>query len=507
MTIRLMFLLIVCISISKGKAQTIEDALRYSSESLNGTARFNALSGAFGALGADVSSVAINPAASAIFVKSTGSATLSILNHKNNANYFGSTTETTHTHSKFNQAGFIFSSDYRNKKSVINKFSGGFNYVATNNFDNDIFVAGTGTNSIANYFLAQAEGISLDLLQLQNNETISSLYAYLGTNYGVSAQNAFLGYQSFIIDPENIDNPENTEYYSNIAPGSFNQKYYYSSSGYNGKYTFNFAAEIKNIISVGINLNSNNFNFRQSTFLNETNNNPGSTVSYVGFQNDLYAYGGGFSAQIGAIAKITNSLKIAATFDTPTWYNIYEETSQYLETTREVEGLMYNEFINPRIVNIFSKYRLTTPWKLAFSGAYIFGKKGLISVDYSYKDYKATRFNSSSTYFNNENNIIKNEFKGASTIKIGGEYRLNRLSLRGGYQYQESPYKELTSRGNLNGFSGVIGFYLGSYSLDFSYSRIQQNGNLSLYHIGLTDKATIDHIQNNFTFTVNYVIY
>ena len=345
------------------------------------------------------------------------------------------------------------------------------------------------------------------MLQLQNNETISSLYAYLGTNYGVSAQNAFLGYQSFIIDPENIDNPENTEYYSNIAPGSFNQKYYYSSSGYNGKYTFNFAAEIKNIISVGINLNSNNFNFRQSTFLNETNNNPGSTVSYVGFQNDLYAYGGGFSAQIGAIAKITNSLKIAATFDTPTWYNIYEETSQYLETTREVEGLIYNEFINPRIVNIFSKYRLTTPWKLAFSGAYIFGKKGLISVDYYYKDYKATRFNSSSTYFNNENNIIKNEFKGASTIKIGGEYRLNRLSLRGGYQYQESPYKELSSRGNLNGFSGGIGFYLGSYSLDFSYSRIQQNGNLSLYHIGLTDKATIDHIQNNFTFTVNYVIY
>ena len=99
MTIRLMFLLIVCISISKGKAQTIEDALRYSSESLNGTARFNALSGAFGALGADVSSVAINPAASAIFVKSTGSATISILNHKNNADYFGSTTETTPTKS------------------------------------------------------------------------------------------------------------------------------------------------------------------------------------------------------------------------------------------------------------------------------------------------------------------------------------------------------------------------------------------------------------------------
>ena len=54
----------------------------------------------------------------------------------------------------------------------------------------------------------------------------------------------------------------------------------------------------------------------------------------------------------------------------------------------------------------------------------------MISVDYSYKDYKATRFSaSSSAYFNDVNTNIKNELKGASTIKIGGEYRFNRLSL------------------------------------------------------------------------------
>ena len=505
---RWIFLFITIVSVSNIYAQNIEDALRYSSESLNGTARFNALSGAFGALGADISSVAINPAGSAIFIKNTGSATISVLNNNNKSNYFETNTKATNTNLKFNQAGFIFSSVNSNKQSILNKFSGGFNYVATNNFDNDIFIAGSGNTSIANYFLVQAQGVPLDLLQLQSSETISSLYAYLGANYGVSTQNAFLGYQGFIIDPENIDNPENTEYYSNITPGNFNQKYYFSSSGYSGKYTFNFAAEIKNIISIGINLNSNNFNYRQSTFLNETNNNPESTISYVGFQNDLYTYGNGFSAQIGTIAKITNSLRIGVSFDTPNWYTIYEETSQYLETTRELEGLIYNESINPRIINVFSKYNLTTPWKLAFSGAYIFGKRGLISVDYSYKDYKATRFSaSSSAYFNDVNSNIKNELKGASTLKIGGEYRLNRLSLRGGYQYQESPYKKSNSKRNLNGFSGGFGIYMGKYSLDFSYSRIQQSGNLQLYSVGLTDKATIDSIQNNFALTLNYIIY
>jgi hypothetical protein len=48
---------------------------------------------------------------------------------------------------------------------------------------------------------------------------------------------------------------------------------------------------------------------------------------------------------------------------------------------------------------------------------------------------------------------------------------------------------------------------MGNYSFDFSYSRINQSENLELYSVGLTDKATIDNIQNNFAFTVNYLIY
>lgn len=105
---RLFILFVAFISFSNLRAQNIKDALRYSSESLNGTARFNAMSGAFGALGADVSSIIINPAGSAIFIKSTGSATISVLNKKNRSNYFETNKEATNTNLKFNQAGFIF---------------------------------------------------------------------------------------------------------------------------------------------------------------------------------------------------------------------------------------------------------------------------------------------------------------------------------------------------------------------------------------------------------------
>ena len=43
-------------------SQNINDALNYTDNSYQGTARFNSMSGAFGALGGDLSSIAVNPA-------------------------------------------------------------------------------------------------------------------------------------------------------------------------------------------------------------------------------------------------------------------------------------------------------------------------------------------------------------------------------------------------------------------------------------------------------------
>ena len=228
------FLFITVFSIAVIQAQNITDALRYSTEALNGTARFNALSGAFGALGGDASAMTINPAGSAVFLKSAGSASLSVVDKKNKATYFNTRTNTSDTNLKFNQAGFVFVINNLNLESSFNKFTFGINYISTQNHDEDLFVTGTGNTSIGEFFLAQAQGIPLDLLQLQSGESISSLYAYLGETEGVAAQNAFLGYQGFIIDPIDPDDPTNTMYFSNIAPGTFNQQYSYYTSGYNG---------------------------------------------------------------------------------------------------------------------------------------------------------------------------------------------------------------------------------------------------------------------------------
>ena len=327
----------------------------------------------------------------------------------------------------------------------------------------------------------------------------------MGETEGTRAQNAFLGYQAFIFDPVN-DDPSNTEYIGNFSFGNFNQDYISLSQGYSGKYTINFATQYGENLFLGINLSSHAIDFDRSTFIFETNNNTNASIRQIGFENNLSVLGSGFSAQIGAIAKFEN-FRFGLTIDTPTWYEISEETSQYLETQRNENNQTITEIVDPRVINVFANYNLTTPAKLTASGAYIFGKKGLISLDYSVKDFSAIEFRPKNDItFAAENQRIDNLLTTASTLRIGGEYRINQLSLRGGYSYQQSPYQDSNVLGDTNGISIGLGYNFGDFNIDASYSRIEQDSEQQLYNIGLTNSASVNNVANNIILTLGFNI-
>ena len=85
---KLNILFVATLTMSSVMAQDITDALRYSQDEVQGTARFRSMSGAFGALGGDMSAVSINPAGSAIFTNSHASISISNLSTKNDIGYF-----------------------------------------------------------------------------------------------------------------------------------------------------------------------------------------------------------------------------------------------------------------------------------------------------------------------------------------------------------------------------------------------------------------------------------
>jgi hypothetical protein len=501
---KIILTVIAFLAVTFSFAQTITDGLRYSTDRTNGTARFQAMSGAFGALGGDLSAIGINPAGSAIFTQNNAIVSFSVDDSENDASYFNNTVTGVDTDFNINQAGAVFVFTNPNEETRWRKFTLGVNYDNTNNYDDEIFARGTGDTSIAQFFLAQAQGIPLDLLQLQSGETIDDLYSFLGQNEGVAAQNAFLGFQGYILDPV-ANGPNNTQYISTIANGSFNQEYAVNTRGLNGKFTFNAAAQYSDNFYFGINLNSHTIDYTRSTFLFETNSNTGSTTNEVAFQNNLSVLGAGFSAQVGAIAKLGDFFRLGLTYDTPTWYNIFEETTQFLETSRIENGQTQIATVDPKVINIFEEYNLQTPGKVAASAAYIFGKKGLLSFDYSYKDYSKIEFRpTNDAYFSAQNSLIESTLKGASTYRLGGEYRMNNVSLRGGYHFEESAYKDETTLGDIDGFSLGFGYNFGNYTFDLAYSRSEQDSSRQLYQVGLTDTAAINSIYSSLVFTLGF---
>lgn len=501
---KLSLLFIGIISITNVMAQDITDAVRYSLDEIQGTARFRAMSGAFGALGGDMSAVSINPAGSAIFTRSHASVSLSSLNINNDVNYFNGFNSSTDSKVDLNQTGAAFVFNNTNDNSPWRKFVLSVAYDKVSNFDDNWFASGTNTNSIDSYFLAYAQGQRLDEISAFPGESYSEAFSEIGSFYGFGNQQAFLGYESYIIEPEN-DTDENTSYFSNIGPGNFNQNYNYVAKGYNGKFSFNAASQFRDNLYLGVNLNSHFINYEKYTYLHETNSNVGSLVNEVGFENNLYTTGTGFSFQLGAIAKLTNELRVGLTYNSPTWYTIAEETTQYIATIRTESDSNITQTINPNIITIFPEYKLQTPGKLTGSLAYVFGEQGLISFDYSRKDFGSTKFKpTSDSYFAFQNNIMNSNLKIVNTYRVGGEYRYKELSFRGGYRFEESPYKNNSFYGDLTGYSFGLGYNFGNMKLDLAFDQSNRVIDYQLYSVGLTDAASIDAKNSNITLSLGF---
>ncbi|WP_372756207.1 OmpP1/FadL family transporter [Mariniflexile sp.] len=503
---KLNLLLIGILSVYSLSAQDISDALRYSQSEIQGTARFRALSGAFGALGGDMSAVSINPAGAAVFSQSHASFSLSNVDFNNDTRYFNGLTTSGNSNFDVNQGGasFVFAT---RSNSPWRKFTFGIAYERTNNYDDTWNAVGLNTNddgnfsnSIASYFYDYANGVHLQDISL-NGRYVEVAYNNIGNSYGFKPQQAFLGYQSYILEPVTNDD-NNTEYYANVNAGDFYHDYLYASTGYNGKISFNFATQYEDNLYLGVNLNSHFINYNRTSSLLEDNSN-GNLITEIDFDNSLSTRGNGFSFQLGGILKVSQEFRVGLTFDSPTWYTIEEETTQYINTNEAADDIHYIR----DIVNVYPQYKLQTPSKITGSLAYVFGTQGLLSFDYSKKDYSKTKFKpTSDTFFANQNTNITNTLTDAATYRIGGEYKVNQFSFRGGYRFEESPYRDGVTVGDLTGYSLGIGYNFGNTKLDITYDQANRTNETPLYNVGLTDAAIIDRTNSNITFSLSFNI-
>ncbi|WP_417430264.1 OmpP1/FadL family transporter [Halpernia sp.] len=187
----------------------------------------------------------------------------------------------------------------------------------------------------------------------------------------------------------------------------------------------------------------------------------------------------GFAASLGVIGKLNNQIRLGASLETPTWWQI----------TR-----IYNSYDNPTDDTYTEDRKLSSPMKATVSAAFVASKDFAINVDYTlgitkpkYKVYGGAE--------TELNNFFSNSYKNLSEIKMGAEYRLMGLRLRAGYGLANSPfdsqsitaYRNDGSVGN-SSFSnlilgkrttiaGGIGYDFGSIYLDASYQNVQSTYN------------------------------
>lgn len=501
-------------------AQNINDALRYSSaQELNGTARFKAMSGAFGALGGDLSGININPAGSSAFSSSEFGFSFGNTNSNFKNQFHNASTTNKDSDFYLNQIGGVFPIIDYNPDAKWKKFTLSVNYNLVQNFyGNDLSLGGTSNKNLGDYFKYYADGVAQQDLLLEeydnkivvNKTTLSDLYSQMGRAGGraFKLRNALLGHYVGLINPaigrdeinpsdsdEVANNILNEKNYVSNTQGATEQRFGKVTEGDIRKYNFNFSTQYGDNIYLGLNINTYAVNYKETLIHQETYANS-SPIRNATFENQQSTTGSGISFQLGAIAKITKELRLGVSYESPTWYDLQTETLQSITANNRMA------YAYPDVVVVYPEYKLRTPSSWTASVAYIFGKSGLISMDYIYKGYGNMQFQTD--FLKPENSIIQNELGDVNILRFGGEYRIKALSLRGGMRYEQSPYKVANKRiGNLKGYSLGAGYSFGSIRLDVSYDIAKQDFQYQPYESVLTTPAYISATRNSLIFTLS----
>ena len=487
-------------------AQNLDLVYNITQENISGNSRFEAMSGAFGALGGNLSAIHTNPAASAVFNANQFGLSTSTQSTTNNTSYFGTSTPTENRNSGLNQIGGVLLLKNNNSEMAWKKIAFGFNAQMQSSYNNTIQINGTNSeNGLDTYFLDYAAGKDGGVFGLNDDETVRGVYQFFGesTGHGFEYQQAFLGYQGYIFDYLE----EEGQFVSNAIYSSVQHNHKIQTSGDKWDMAFTLSGQYNDWLYLGANMNISGIEYRQISSTTESGYDADSPLLETYFQNELYTYGGGVSLQFGAIATPNKNIRLGASYKSPTWYSLKDEFSQFLETkSNDVDGKSFNDVIDLRnTVNVYEDYTIKTPSELRGSLAYIFGTRGLISFDYTLKNYQNTHIGpNDNDVFIALNGQIDQNWTSTSSYRIGGEYRQGGVSLRAGYHLEETPYTNTNILGDRSGYSFGIGFNFKSSVINLSVLNSEQRRSYQLYDTGLVDRAGNDIDSQQFTVSWNF---
>ncbi len=455
-------------------AQTVDDALKFSQQNYSGTARSTAMGGAFGALGGDFSSLSINPAGIAIYRSSEFTITPSFQMNKSENGSFSE------DKNKFRIGNIGYISSYVPRvdsgKGWQNfNFGIGYNQVA--NFDSKSFILNAASASSRLDFWSD----------VSSGSESNNLYLF----------EEKLAYDNFLINPD-----ENLEYTSVLAGSDImDQEKYTVEKGYISEFVLSFGGNYSHKLYLGATIGIQDLYYKTSTIYSEYAYNDNlSSLNEFTFGEDRVVDGVGANIKLGAIYKATQNLRLGLAVHTPTWYNLDTEMETFMNSDFDPsisngfpeDGIASHSFLSEVIEYTNTDFK--TPWRTILSGAYTFGKRAVISVDYEMLNYGKAKYSDGETEWDDGEYIegFKTDLKGVNkavsaihestaNIRIGAEFRATpNISLRGGFAHIGDPYKGDYDEG-YNTYSGGLGFKFNNFFLDTAAEYKNYNQDFVFY--------------------------
>jgi hypothetical protein len=407
------------------------------------------MGGAFGALGGDVTGVAINPAGIGVYRSSEIVANLSITSPL----LKGVTNQESNTKVGFDNLSYI--GYYPMVKGSMLSLNFGFNYNRTKSF-NQRFGASQSdiSSSLTNYILELTHGVPHSNLNSGNPYSNPDVYWL-----------SILAWDGGLINPK----PDTNDAYESILnPGEkVNPSLKVWEKGEIGSYDFTIGSNLADKFYWGVTFALTDLSYTTESSYNEAFQ--GEKNSGFQLDNFLKTEGSGLQAKLGVIYKPTDALRIGVAYHSPVWYTM----TDYYQAALTPQGIYLDgNLVGKKTTpdNEVYNYQLRTPGSWTFSAAAVIGTKAIVSVDYETKDYSSMNMQDGNGYArSNENQLIKRDYKAASMLRAGLEFRFtSQFSGRLGYALAQNPYRSnIQSMGKTVVTSGTIPHY--TLSNDASY--------------------------------------
>jgi len=484
-------------------------AKSFSTSYSTSSARMQAMGGVHSALGADISSIAGNPAGLGFYNRSEVALGIGSVNFQTQANYLGENSQAANSFVQIPSFGLVLGGASELSSSNW-RGSFGVGYSRQVLIAQPISLSGTNNrSSILDRFIEKANDKGATGQSLDQEYDARS-------NYADSPE--AVAYQAYLINPNSKTLGAPFQRYESNLP--VKQSGSLTNDGALSQWDISYGASYKSKLYLGIGVHFSKLNVSSTSYWEEQFIGA-NIIGGLVYQERLTTSGSGISATLGMIYKMNSNLRVAFSLQTPTYFDQMNERMDGALSPRVFGIPSFDAQGKPIVItkvgpvkltpNEFS-YQLTTPLKISGGAAYLIGKKALISLDVEYVNYPGMKVSSAElspsddlNFQNKYNGQTQKNFQAGMNIKAGTEIRLTpSFSLRGGLASFGNSYSatfDSIDRTVLQ-FSGGIGYRTNQFYIDLTgYQRTGKDA-----FTPYTLKNTADYSSATLTLTQSQVL-